>query len=94
MDARFIGIGSPPFMRKRLRYADLVALGIIRNRVTLRNWIRSRGFPSGQLTGPNTRTWGEDEVEAWLKRRPTAPRMIPQVEGKRGRRRRAKRARR
>ena len=49
-------------MRKRLRYADLKALGVVTNRVTLGNWIRDRGFPPGQLTGPNSRTWDEAEV--------------------------------
>ena len=60
-------------MQKRLRYSDLVALGIVRNRPTLANWIRARGFPCGQLTGPNSRTWGEAEVLAWLATRPTEP---------------------
>ena len=50
----------------RLRYRDLVALGIINNRATLSNWIRDRGFPLGQLTGPNTRTWSESEIRSWL----------------------------
>jgi predicted DNA-binding transcriptional regulator AlpA len=60
-------------VQKRLRYADLLALGIVNNRVTLANWIRDRGFPRGQLTGPNSRTYGEAEVQAWLASRPTAP---------------------
>jgi predicted DNA-binding transcriptional regulator AlpA len=60
-------------MRKRLRYCDLVALGVVRNRVTLLNWVRDLGFPSGQLTGPNTRTWGEDEIQDWIARRPVGP---------------------
>jgi predicted DNA-binding transcriptional regulator AlpA len=64
-------------MRKRLRYADLLALGIVSNRVTLANWIRDRGFPRGQLTGPNSRTWSEDEVQAWIDSRPTAPKPGP-----------------
>ncbi len=46
---------------KRLRYADLKRLGIIPNRTTLSNWVRDRDFPVGQMTGPNSRTWGEDE---------------------------------
>ena len=58
-------------MQKRLRFADLVRLGVVTNRVTLGNWIKGRGFPSGQLTGPNSRTWSEAEVQAWLDRRPT-----------------------
>jgi hypothetical protein len=72
-------------MRKRLRYLDLLAGGVVKNRVTLRNWIRDRGFPPGQLTGPNTRTWGEDEVEAWLRSRPIEPKAAPVVRGRRGR---------
>jgi predicted DNA-binding transcriptional regulator AlpA len=60
-------------MRKRLRYRDLRALGIVDNRPTLRQWILKRGFPRGQLTGPNVRTWGEDEIERWIASRPTGP---------------------
>jgi predicted DNA-binding transcriptional regulator AlpA len=81
-------------MRKRLRFADLVALGIVNNRPTLQNWIRDRGFPPGQLTGPNSRTWSEDEVQRWLARRPTAAKAPPPLrEGKRrGRPRKAEAA--
>ncbi len=71
-------------MRKRLRFRDLVALGIVTNRVTLGNWIRDRGFPSGQLTGPNSRTWAEDDVQRWVDSRPTAPKPHPKKR-KRGR---------
>jgi len=60
-------------MQRRLRYADLVERGIINNRATLRNWICRCGFPAGQRTGPNSRTWGEAEIETWLQGRPTAP---------------------
>ena len=61
-------------MGKRLRYRDLKECGIVRNRVTLANWIRKLGFPPGQLTGPNTRTWDEDtEILPWLEGRPTGP---------------------
>jgi predicted DNA-binding transcriptional regulator AlpA len=72
-------------MRKRLRFAHLLALGIVNNRVTLRNWIRNLGFPPGQLTGPNSRSWAEDEIEAWLAARPTAPKPPPKVKRRRGR---------
>jgi predicted DNA-binding transcriptional regulator AlpA len=64
-------------MRRRLRFADLVALGVVNNRATLANWTRDRGFPRGQLTGPNSRTWDEAEVQAWLDSRPTAPKPPP-----------------
>jgi predicted DNA-binding transcriptional regulator AlpA len=74
---------------KRLRYRDLIALGIVTNRVTLQNWIRDRGFPPGQLTGPNSRTWAAEDVEAWLATRPTGPKPAPTVTRPRGRPRKA-----
>jgi predicted DNA-binding transcriptional regulator AlpA len=64
-------------LQRRLRYRDLEERGIIRNRITLKNWIKNRGFPAGQLTGPNSRTWTEAEVEAWIASRPTAPKRAP-----------------
>jgi predicted DNA-binding transcriptional regulator AlpA len=77
-------------MRRRLRYRDLVALGIVNNRPCLTKWIKKLGFPPGQLTGPNSRTWGEDEIQAWLDSRPTAPKKPYAVrKGRRGRPRKA-----
>jgi predicted DNA-binding transcriptional regulator AlpA len=76
-------------MQKRLRYADLERLGIVNNRVTLQNWIRDRGFPAGQLTGPNSRTWGETEVQAWLDSRATGLKATPKMTGRCGRPRKA-----
>jgi len=75
-------------MQKRLRYRDLIERGVVKNRPTLQNWIRDRGFPPGQLTGPNSRTWGEAEVEAWLASRPTAPKPTPKPSRRPGRPRR------
>lgn len=72
-------------MQKRLRYADLLALGIVNNRPTLQNWIKDRDFPPGQLTGPNTRTWTEAEVQAWLDRRPTGKKPVPVIKRRPGR---------
>jgi predicted DNA-binding transcriptional regulator AlpA len=69
-------------LQKRLRYRDLEELGIVNNRPTLQNWIRDRGFPPGQMTGPNSRTWGEAEVQRWLDRRPTAPKVTPPSRGR------------
>jgi hypothetical protein len=86
MDARFFNREHP--MGKRLRFRDLKDRGIVNNRATLGNWIKDRGFPLGHLTGPNTRTWSEDEVERWLNSRPTAPKLIPQIK-RRGRPRKA-----
>jgi predicted DNA-binding transcriptional regulator AlpA len=67
---------------RRLRYPDLERLGIVNNRVTLQNWIKDRGFPPGQLTGPNSRTWGEDEVQAWLDARPIGKKPTPRSRGR------------
>jgi hypothetical protein len=61
---------------RRLRYPDLVARGIVNNRATLKNWIEKQGFPPGQLTGPNTRTWGDGEVQGYLDNRPTEPKPV------------------
>lgn len=60
-------------MTTYVRFEELRRRGIVPNRVTLGNWIRECGFPPGQLLGPNTRAWREDEVEIWLASRPTAP---------------------
>jgi predicted DNA-binding transcriptional regulator AlpA len=70
---------------RRLRFRELKERGIVENRVTLGNWVKTLGFPHGQLTGPNSRTWGEDEVQAWLDRRPTARKVTPSSPGRRGR---------
>jgi len=72
-------------MQRRLRYRDLHAKGVVRNRQTLKNWIEKRGFPAGQLTGPNSRTWGEDEVQDYLDSRPTAAKPALPVKRPRGR---------
>jgi predicted DNA-binding transcriptional regulator AlpA len=68
-------------LQKRLRYRDLLALRIVRNRSTLRNWIKTQGFPPGQLTGPNCRTWGEVEIAEYLAARPTAPKPATRAPG-------------
>ena len=67
----------------RLRYSDLKTRGIVKNRVTLSNWQKKHGFPKGQMTGPNTRTWDEEtEVNPWLASRPTAPKPVPKSPGR------------
>lgn len=72
-------------MQKRLRFNDLRDRGVVNNRTTLKNWIRDVGFPAGQLTGPNTRTWTEDEVQDWLDARPTEPKPALPTKRPRGR---------
>jgi predicted DNA-binding transcriptional regulator AlpA len=63
-------------MTIQLRFAELKTRGIVRNWVTLRDWVERRGFPPGRLTGPNTRTWTNTEIEEWLSSRPTAPKPV------------------
>jgi hypothetical protein len=76
---------------KYLRYCDLIADGVIKNRTTLQNWIADRGFPPGRLVDGVTRLWTETEVTAWIKNRSstTAKRATPRGNWKRGRRRKA-----
>ena len=59
-------------MIKLLRFSDLKANGIVRNRATLSRWIRNIGFPPGVMIGMNTRVWTEAEIEAWLAERARA----------------------
>jgi predicted DNA-binding transcriptional regulator AlpA len=56
---------------KLLRYPDLVELGIVRSRMTLKRLVDEHQFPSGRLITPNSRAWTDDEVSAWIANRPT-----------------------
>ena len=58
--------------KQYLRFNDLKAREIVRNRTTLARWIKKYGFPPGVLLGPNTRAWPADEVDAWLDAREAA----------------------
>jgi len=64
------------FLERQLRYADLVRLGVVRNRASLKNWIDRLGFPPGRLIG-NTRLFSETKVRAWLDRQATEPKATP-----------------
>jgi predicted DNA-binding transcriptional regulator AlpA len=57
---------------KLIRYNDLVAKGVVNSRMTLKRLIDSQGFPPGQLITPNARAWVEEDVDAWIARRPVA----------------------
>jgi predicted DNA-binding transcriptional regulator AlpA len=76
-------------MESRLRYPDFVRLGLFRTRPSLSNAIKKYGFPEGKRTGPNSRTWGEGEVQCWIDSRPTEPKPTPVVKRPRGRPRRS-----
>ena len=45
-----------------LRFADLKALGIVRNHTTLKRWIEKRGFPVGIWIGANTHVWPKTKL--------------------------------
>ena len=52
----------------RLRFHRQVhRLHSVNNRTTLSRWIRDYGFPPGDLIGPNTRAWTDEEIETWQK---------------------------
>jgi predicted DNA-binding transcriptional regulator AlpA len=53
-----------------LRFRDLKARGIVKTRPTLKRRVKKDGFPPGRMTGPNERTWTEEEVDAWYRTRP------------------------
>jgi predicted DNA-binding transcriptional regulator AlpA len=63
---------------KRLSYSDLVAKNIVKNRPSLKRLIENNGFPPGKMTGPNSRTWAEDEVQSYIDGCPTKG---PQLRG-------------
>ena len=52
-----------------LRFADLKARGIVRNRTTLSRWIKKLEFPPGTLLGVHSRVWTEAEIERWIQKR-------------------------
>ena len=63
-------------LRRFVRFADLVAAGIVGNWVTLNRLIDVEGFPPGILLGRNTRAWSLDAVHAWLDSRPTVRKPV------------------
>lgn len=62
---------TPEQLPKYVRFSDLVAMGLVTNRVTLHMWIKERNFPPGRLLGVNTRVWRLEDVEAWIATMPS-----------------------
>jgi len=48
-----------------LRFSDLRAGGIVKNRVQLKRLIEKYNFPPGRMISPNTRAWKGDEIDAY-----------------------------
>jgi hypothetical protein len=59
-----------------LRYADLKDRRIVNSWAQLSSLVKNQGFPTGRLLGPQTRVWGDDEIDGWLAARPTAPGLL------------------
>ncbi len=53
-----------------LRFRDLVRLGIVNNRMTLRRWVEKGSFPAPVRLGPNLLVWRAAEVEKFLEESP------------------------
>lgn len=55
-----------------LRFADLKLLGVVRDRATLRRWLKAKTdpFPAPLVLSGNSIAWRAAEVRAWLDRRP------------------------
>ncbi len=62
---------------KCLRFSDLVELGIIRNRMTLKRWVGSGHFPAPIRLGANSIAWRSSDVQAWLDARTAETRDLP-----------------
>jgi predicted DNA-binding transcriptional regulator AlpA len=58
-------------MIRLLRFKDLRERGVISNWPMLKRRIERDGFPVGKMVGPNTRVWIEEEVEKWIRSRPS-----------------------
>lgn len=64
--------------KRYVRYSDLVAEGVITNRMDVARKVAA-GFPAPLELGPNTICWDRAEIDAWLALR---PRRYPKVGGK------------
>jgi prophage regulatory protein len=51
------------------RFTDLKSRRIVENRMTLRRWMATQGFPRPVNLGPNSIGWIKAEVDEWLARR-------------------------
>jgi len=55
-----------------LRFCDLKRLGVVRDRATLRRWLKAESdpFPPALVLSGNSVAWRSAEVRDWLDRRP------------------------
>jgi hypothetical protein len=53
-----------------LRFRDLKARNIVKSWTQLKNKVEHQNFPPGKMTGPNERSWTEEEIEEYRERCP------------------------
>jgi len=71
-----------------LRFGDLKARNGVKSWAQLKNKVKHQGFPPGRMTGPNERSWTEEEIDAYRERCPVAgpePRGIAKIKRERAR---------
>ena len=52
-------------MQRLVTYADLVSVGYVNNRTTLRRRILRGEFPAPIQVGPRNIAWLKEEIDAW-----------------------------
>jgi predicted DNA-binding transcriptional regulator AlpA len=62
----------PPGMSRLLRFADLVAIGVVKNYASLKVLFEHYDFPRGRWISTNVHVWTRSEVEEWIAARPEA----------------------
>jgi predicted DNA-binding transcriptional regulator AlpA len=60
-----------------VRFADLQEAGVATSWQQLLRMIDGEDFPAGVRLSANTRAWRLDDVENWLKTRPTERKVMP-----------------
>jgi len=60
-----------------LRYADLVAMGVVFNYPHLRR-LKALGFPEGRWLSANVRVWTRAEIDNWIASLPTERPVMPE----------------
>ena len=53
-----------------LRFSDLKARNVVTSWAQLKNKVKNQGFPPGRMTGPNERSWTEEEIDEYRARCP------------------------
>jgi predicted DNA-binding transcriptional regulator AlpA len=82
-------------MTRLLRFRDLKSRGVVNSWPMLRRRIERDNFPAGFMLGKNSRAWTEQEVDAWLAKRPVegpSPRGIAKIRQQQAREKRLRKS--